>query len=54
MLFRSKKQYQEWVEHHFPKELAKEVNDAWTEHFEKFVQQLMNTKFKEGDDEQDI
>ena len=50
----SKKQYQEWVEHHFPKELAKEVNDAWTEHFEKFIQQLMNKQFKEGDDEQNI
>jgi truncated hemoglobin YjbI len=43
----SKKQYQEWVEHHFPQEIAKEINSAWTEQFEQFVQQLMNTKFRD-------
>lgn len=42
-----KKQYQEWVEHHYPQEVAKEVNEAWTKQFDKFVQQLMNTSFKE-------
>jgi len=51
----SKKQYQEWVQHHFPQEVAKEINEAWTQHFEQFIQQLMNKQFKEeGDDEQNI
>jgi len=43
----SKKEYEEWVQHHYPQEIAKEVNEAWTQQFEKFIQQLMNTKFKE-------
>jgi hypothetical protein len=42
-----KKQYQDWVEQHIPQEIAKEVNEAWTQQFEQFIQQLMNTKFKE-------
>jgi hypothetical protein len=50
----SKKEYQEWVEHHFPQEVVKEINNAWTQQFEQFIQQLMNTKFKESDDEQNI
>ena len=43
----SKKEYEEWVQHHYPQEIAKEVNEAWTQQFEQFIQQLMNTKFKE-------
>lgn len=57
----SKKEYQEWVEHHFPQEVVKEINNAWTQQFEQFIQQLMNTKFRdersesgESDDEQNI
>jgi hypothetical protein len=43
----SKKQYQEWVEHHFPQEIAKEINSAWTEQFEQFITKLMQKQFKE-------
>lgn len=43
----SKKEYEEWVQHHYPQEIAKEVNEAWTQQFEQFIQQLMTTKFKE-------
>ena len=43
----SKKEYQEWVQHHFPQEVAKEINEAWTQQFDQFIQQLMNTKFRD-------
>jgi hypothetical protein len=43
----SKKQYEEWVQHHFPQEVAKEINEAWTQQFEQFIDKLMKTQFRD-------
>lgn len=49
-----KKQYEEWLQQNHAIELKNELEDTfkreWTQQFEQFIQQLMNTKFKEDKD----
>lgn len=43
-----KKQYQEWLEHHYPVEVAnqvkQELNDAWVEQFESALRQILGNQ----------
>lgn len=46
-----KKQYEEWLQQNHAIELKNELEDTfkreWTQQFEQFIQQLMNTKFRD-------
>jgi hypothetical protein len=46
-----KKQYEEWLQQNHAIEMKNELEDTfkreWTQQFEQFIQQLMNTKFRD-------
>lgn len=50
-----KKQYEEWLQQNHAIELKNELEDTfkreWTQQFEQFIQQLMNTKFRDEQNE---
>jgi hypothetical protein len=50
----TKRQYQEWLEHHYPQEVAQQVkaelNDEWVKQFEQVLKQLLNGRSELGED----
>lgn len=53
----TKRQYQEWLEHHYPHEVAQQVkaelNEEWVKQFEQVLKQLLNERSELGNGEND-